>query len=233
MKTIVRKSEDRGHSDFGWLKAKSTFSFANYFDPNWVQFRSLRVMQEDQIDPSSGFDWHPHRDMEIVTVPLSGTLQHRDNMGHESVIGHGHVQRMTAGTGVVHSEFNASDSETCHLHQIWILPEQNGLTPSYEETFFSEEERAGTLRLIVSPDGRDGSITIHQDVSIYFGNLAANDNFEFDTTESRHAWVQAPHGQVSVNGVELNAGDGVAISEVDKLHIVALDDSEVLLFDLA
>lgn len=233
MKATIRKSEERGISNFGWLNAKSTFSFANYFDPNWVQFRSLRVMQEDRIDPSSGFDWHPHRDMEIVTIVLDGQLRHRDNMGHESVIGHGHVQRMTAGRGVVHSEYNASDAQECHLHQIWILPAEHGLDPSYEEKFFDESERENTLRLIVSPDGRNGSITIHQEASILMGNLDEGTSFTHTLENGEYAWVQVPEGRVLVNDVMIEAGDGVALSEVDKVEILAIHDSQVLLFDLA
>jgi redox-sensitive bicupin YhaK (pirin superfamily) len=229
----IRKAEDRGHFDLGWLDTYHTFSFDQYYDPAHVRFRSLRVINEDRVQPAHGFPTHSHRDMEIITYILSGALEHRDSMGNGSVIRPGDVQRMTAGTGVSHSEFNPSDSEPVHLLQIWILPQSVGLSPSYEENNFSDEERRGRLRLIASNDGRDGSVTIHQDTQVYATVLEAGKAVNHAMAESRHAWLQVARGTVRLNEMELRQGDGTAVSKERQLTITAHDQAEVLLFDLA
>jgi quercetin 2,3-dioxygenase len=228
----VRKSEDRGHFDHGWLDTSHTFSFADYWDPAHMGFGDLRVINEDRVQPGMGFGTHGHRDMEIVTWVLDGALQHRDSMGNGSVITPGKVQRMTAGTGVTHSEFNASQHDPVHLLQIWILPERPGLTPGYEEKELSSMSGKG-FRLVGSRDGRDGSVTIHQDVSIYAGLFDAGESAARSIASGRRAWLQVALGEVTVNGVALGAGDGAAITEVEAIEVTAGNDgAEVLLFDL-
>ena len=229
----IRKSEDRGHFNFGWLDTYHTFSFDQYYDPAHMHFRSLRVINEDRVQPGHGFPTHSHRDMEIITYILSGALEHRDSMGNGSVIRPGDAQRMSAGTGVSHSEFNPSDTETVHLLQIWILPERRYLPPSYEEKAFSDEERCGRLRLIAANDGREGSVTIHQDAQLYATVLDAGQTVTHSLSESRYAWLQVARGRVSLNEVELKQGDGAAVSNESELTIAAHDQAEVLLFDLA
>jgi quercetin 2,3-dioxygenase len=229
----IRKSEDRGHFDLGWLDTYHTFSFDQYYDPAHTHFRSLRVINEDRVAPDQGFPTHSHRDMEIITYILSGSLQHRDNMGNGSVIRPGDVQRMTAGTGVAHSEFNPSKTESVHLLQIWILPRARNLPPGYEQKFFSDDERRGRLRLIASPDGHAGSVKINQDAQVYAGMPEVNQSIEYPLAEDRHAWIQVARGTLSLNGVELNQGDGAAVSNEPRLGIVAHDEAELLLFDLA
>ena len=229
----IRKSEDRGHFDLGWLDTYHTFSFDQYYDPAHMHFRSLRVMNEDRVQPSNGFPTHSHRDMEILTYILSGELEHSDSMGNGSVIRPGDVQRMSAGSGVSHSEFNPSGTETVHLLQIWILPERHGLKPSYEEKHFSDEERRGQLRLIAANDGREGAVTIHQDAQVYAAVLEAGQAVVHPLKESRHAWLQVARGTITLNEVELKQGDGAAVSKENKLVIAAHDRAEVLLFDLA
>ncbi len=229
----IRKSEERGHFDLGWLDTYHTFSFDQYYDPAHMHFRSLRVINEDRVAPGQGFPTHSHRDMEIITYILSGALEHRDSMGSGSVIRPGDVQRMTAGTGVSHSEFNPSDSEAVHLLQIWILPKADGLPPSYEEKAFAEEERRGTLRLIASDDGREGSVTINQDARVYATLLDAGQIVTHSLPPNRHAWIQLPRGTVRLNGIELKQGDGAALSKESELSINAHDRAELLLFDLA
>jgi redox-sensitive bicupin YhaK (pirin superfamily) len=229
----IRKSEDRGHFDLGWLETYHTFSFDQYYDPAHMHFRSLRVINEDRVQPAHGFPTHSHRDMEIITYILSGGLEHRDSMGSGSVIRPGDVQRMTAGTGVSHSESNPSDTEPVHLLQIWILPQTHGLPPSYEEKNFSDEERSGRLRLIASNDGRDGSVTIHQDAEVYATVLDAGKTVIHPVAENRHAWLQVARGTVRLNEVELKQGDGAAVRKESELKIIAHDHAEVLLFDLA
>lgn len=227
----IRKSEDRGHFDFAWLETYHTFSFDQYYDPAHMHFRSLRVINEDRVQPSHGFPTHSHRDMEIITYILSGALEHRDSMGNGSVIRPGDVQRMSAGTGVSHSEFNPSDTETVHLLQIWILPERHGLPPSYEEKHFSEQR--GRLRWIAANDGREGSVTIHQDAQIYTAVLDAGQTVVHTLDENRYAWLQVARGTISLNEVELKQGDGVAVRRESELRIAAHDQAEILLFDLA
>lgn len=228
----IRKSEDRGHFDLGWLDTYHTFSFDQYYDPAHMHFRSLRVLNEDRVQPSNGFPTHSHRDMEILTYILSGELEHSDSMGNGSVIRPGDVQRMSAGSGVSHSEFNPSGTETVHLLQIWILPERHGLPPSYEEKHFSDEERRGRLRLIAANDGRDGAVTIHQDVKVYAAVLEAGQSVVHPLDENRHAWLQVARGTITLNEVELKQGDGARVSRESELRITAGGPAEMLLFDL-
>jgi hypothetical protein len=229
----VRRSEERGHFDHGWLDTRHTFSFADYRDPRHMGFRALRVVNEDRVQPGQGFGTHPHRDMEIVTYVLEGGLAHRDSMGHGSTIHPGDVQRMSAGTGVTHSEFNASRTEPVHFLQIWILPDRTGLAPSYEQRRFPEEERRGRLRLVASPDGADGSVTVHQDACLLAALLAPGQAVGHALAPGRHAWVQVARGAVEVSGQRLSAGDGAALSRETEVALRGIADSEVLLFDLA
>jgi redox-sensitive bicupin YhaK (pirin superfamily) len=229
----LRKSEDRGHFDFGWLETYHSFSFDQYYDPAHMDFRSLRVINEDRVQAAKGFPTHSHRDMEIITYIVSGALEHRDSMGNGSVIRPGDVQRMSAGAGVSHSEFNPSASEQVHLLQIWILPQSNGLPPSYEEKHFSDEERRGRLRLVGSNDGREGSVTIHQDAELFAAILAAGQTVVHTIAAKRYAWLQVARGTIVVNEVELKQGDGAAVRDERELEINAHDQAELLLFDLA
>jgi hypothetical protein len=229
----IRPSEARGHVEFGWLDTRHSFSFGHYHDPAHMGFRALRVINEDRVDPGAGFDPHPHRDMEILTYVLSGALEHQDSMGNGSVIRPGDVQRMTAGTGVVHSEQNASATEPVHLLQIWLLPARTGLAPGYEQKAFPEAERRGRLRPLASADGREGSVTVHQDVTLYSALLGAGESVRHALAPGRHAWVQVARGAVSVNGETVRAGDGVALSDERSLALEASEDAELLLFDLA
>jgi hypothetical protein len=230
---LVRKSNDRGHADHGWLDSRFTFSFSDYYDPQHVQFRTLRVMNDDRIAGGGGFPTHPHRDMEIVTYVLEGALAHKDSMGNGSVIKPGDVQYMSAGTGVAHSEFNASDSETAHLYQIWMFPDRQGYKPAYDQKHFTDADKRGKLRLVVSPDGRDGSVQIRQDNELYATVLAPGESVEHALKPARHAYVQVARGSVTLNGEPLEAGDGAAISAEKSLQLTGVNDAEVLLFDLA
>lgn len=230
----VRKSADRGHFDHGWLKTYHTFSFSRYYDPRQMNFRALRVMNEDWIEAGRGFGAHPHEDMEILTYVLSGALAHRDSLGTGSVIRPGELQRMSAGTGITHSEANPSADEPVHLYQIWLIPDREGHEPSYEQRAFPESERYGRLQLVASPDGRDGSLTIHQDARVYLGSLDDGKGVTYPIDPGRHAWLQVVRGGVSLNGERLSEGDGAALSEESRLEIAAEGvASEVLLFDLA
>jgi hypothetical protein len=229
----MRKAADRGHADHGWLDSRHTFSFADYHDPRFMGFRALRVINEDRVQPGRGFGTHPHRDMEIVTYVIEGALAHRDSLGNGSVIAPGEVQRMSAGTGVTHSEFNHSPAAVVHLLQIWILPERTGLPPSYEQRAFTPAERRGVLRLVASRDGRDGAVTVHQDVDLYATLLAAGDRVALALRSQRHAWVQVVRGDVLVNDAALTAGDGAALSDERAVGVEATADAELLLFDLA
>ena len=228
----VRRSEDRGHAEHGWLDSHHTFSFADYYDPEQMGFRALRVINEDRVAPGEGFPTHPHRDMEILSYVLEGGLQHKDSLGTGSVIRPGDVQRMSAGTGVAHSEFNASRSEPVHFLQIWILPERRGLTPGYEQKHFTEESRKGQLRLIASPGGEAGSVAIHQDVRLYSALLSPGESVRHVLAPGRHAWVQVARGTVRLGAETLHAGDGAAISDEQAVSLTADAPSEVLLFDL-
>ena len=229
----IRKSNERGHFDHGWLNSHHTFSFDQYYDPRYMGFSTLRVINEDFVASGRGFPKHGHRDMEIITYILEGALKHEDSMGNGSVIRPGDVQRMSAGTGVRHSEQNASDTERVHLLQIWILPHTVELEPSYEQKAFSEDERRGQLRLIASEDGRDGSVTVHQDVSLFASILDAEQQVERSMDQARYAWIQVARGAITVNGEQADHGDGVIVAGESSLTIRAQDPAEILLFDLA
>jgi len=229
----IHKSNDRGHANHGWLDSRFSFSFAEYFDPEHVQFRTLRVMNDDRIAGGGGFPTHPHRDMEIVTYVLEGALAHKDSMGNGSVIRPGDVQYMSAGTGVAHSEFNASDKETVHLYQIWMYPDRKNYEPVYDQKHFSENDKRGELRLVVSRDGREGSIKIRQDNELYATVLGAGESVKHEIKPNRHAYVQVARGSVKLNGEELETGDGAQISGEQSLQLTGVKDAEVLLFDLA
>jgi quercetin 2,3-dioxygenase len=229
----LRRAEDRGHAQHGWLDSRHTFSFADYYDPAQMGFRALRVINEDRVQPGAGFGTHPHRDMEILSYVLEGGLAHKDSMGTGSTIRPGDVQRMSAGTGVTHSEYNASPSEPVHFLQIWLLPERPGLAPGYEQKHFAAPERQGRLKLLASPAGTDGSLTIHQDVRLYGGLLDKGQRAELTLAQGRHAWVQVARGTVKVSGETLRAGDGAAVSAETRLALEAVEPAEVLVFDLA
>ena len=229
----IRPARERGHANHGWLDTYHTFSFGDYYDPQHTQFRSLRVMNEDIVQPGRGFGTHPHRDMEIVTSVLEGALEHKDSMGNGEVLRPGEFQRMSAGTGITHSEFNPSDTEPVHLYQMWILPERKGIEPSYEQTRFPEEQRRNRLRLVASRDAADGSLRIHQDARILLGTIDADEQVTHPLADGRHAWLQVLRGVVSLNGHELNASDGAAISEERQLTIRTLVGADLMLFDLA
>ena len=228
----VRRSDERGVANFGWLDSRHTFSFGHYFDQNQMGFGPLRVINEDRVQPARGFDTHGHSDMEIISYVVSGALQHQDSMGNGSVIRPGDVQRMTAGTGVRHSEFNASSDEDVHFLQIWIIPEEAGLTPGYEEKTFSAADKHNQLRKVGSRDGREGSITIHQDVDLYVGVRDAGIEVSHSFADGRRAWLQVVRGAVSADGMELATGDGLPLSEPGQLVLSATADAEVLLFDM-
>ena len=229
----IRKSNERGHADHGWLETRFSFSFADYHDPKHMHFRTLRVMNDDRIAGGGGFPTHPHRDMEIVTYVLDGALAHKDSMGHGSVIRPGDVQYMSAGTGVAHSEFNASDQKTVHMYQIWMFPDKQNYTPTYDQKHFSTAEKQGKLRLVVSPDGREGSLKIRQDNEIYATVLAAGETVKHALEPERHAYVQVARGSVTLNGQTLETGDGAALSAEKAVELTGVKDAEVLLFDLA
>jgi|SRR5271165_418 len=231
----IRPSAARGHANHGWLDTHFSFSFANYYDPRQMGFRDLRVINEDWISANQGFGAHPHRDMEIITYIIEGELSHRDSTGREASIKQDDVQRMSAGTGVVHSEYNNSDTPV-HLLQIWILPEADGLKPSYEDRTFTREEKEDRLRLIASHDGRDGSTRINQDASVYASLLASGKSLDLPLAPGRHAWVQLVSGELDVNGTRLKKGDGAAISKEERLTLVSVSANgaaEFLVFDLA
>jgi quercetin 2,3-dioxygenase len=229
----VRRADQRGHSDHGWLDSRHTFSFADYYDPEHMGFRALRVINDDRVLPKSGFGTHPHKDMEIISYVLSGALGHKDSMGNGSTIRPGEVQRMSAGTGVLHSEWNHSEADPVHFLQIWILPDKRGLTPGYEQKSFDPHELRDKLRLLASRDGRDGSISLHQDVSLYAARLSSGSKVSHPIADGRHAWVQVARGGVALNGTELGEGDGASVSDEERLEIRATEDAEVLVFDLA
>jgi quercetin 2,3-dioxygenase len=228
----IRRASERGHANHGWLDSFHSFSFADYYDPNHMGFRNLRVINEDRVAPGRGFGTHAHRDMEIVSYVLEGGLEHKDSLGTGSVIRPGDVQRMSAGTGVSHSEFNASQHEVVHFLQIWLLPSTRGLTPSYEQKTFSEADRTNRLRLIVSPDAAEGSLEIHSDARVYAATLTAGQSINHELPPGRHAWVQVARGSLSLNGHELQVGDGVAISDEARLSIASPGGAELLVFDL-
>lgn len=230
----LRPSSERGHANYGWLDTYHTFSFSDYYDPNFMGFRSLRVINEDWVKPGHGFPTHPHRDMEIITYVLEGELAHKDSMGTGSVIRPGEVQKMSAGTGIRHSEFNHSKTEPVHLLQIWIVPEKEGIKPMYEQKTIPAEEKQGKLRLLAAPKTGNGTVTLYQDAELYATELSAGQSVEHELAKGRYAWLQVARGKLNLNGKELQAGDGAAISNEPRLHITGMGDrSEVLLFDLA
>lgn len=232
MQATLRKSEDRGTANFGWLDSKHSFSFGSYYDPQHMGFGPLRVINEDKVAPGGGFPTHPHGDMEIISYVLDGALQHRDSLGTGSVIRPGDVQRMTAGTGIRHSEFNASNTDPVHFLQIWIIPERRGLKPSYEQKTFGLSDKAGQLRLIGSRDGREGSVTIHQDVDLYSSVLDPGQSVVHTLAQGRIAWIQVARGAILLNGEVLRAGDGLALESAGEVRIEGRENTEVLLFDM-
>lgn len=229
----IRPSSERGHADHGWLDSYHSFSFANYHDPRHMGFRSLRVINEDRVAPGKGFPSHPHRDMEIISYVIEGELEHRDNMGNGSVIRPGDLQLMSAGNGVIHSEQNHSGENPVHFLQIWIHPGQQGIVPGYEQKYFAQEESRGTLRLIASPDGRDGAVTIHQDACLYTTLLEPGENVVHQTSADRHLWVQVVRGSIRVKDILLQQGDGAALSAENHVTLTGQRSADVLLFDLA
>ncbi len=227
-----RPAAQRGRTSIDWLDSWHSFSFGEYHDPRWRGFRSLRVINDDRVAPGGGFDTHPHRDMEIITWVLSGALEHRDSLGNGSVIRPGDMQRMTAGTGILHSEFNPSATESVHLLQIWLFPDRKGLTPGYEQRAFPRPDLKNALRLVASQDGRNESVTIHQDADVSVAVLDAGGTLAHQLAPGRYAWLQVATGSVALNGKELQAGDGAAISDERALEIAGRADSEIVLFDL-
>lgn len=229
----IRKSGERGHADHGWLNTYHTFSFASYYDPRHMGFRSLRVMNEDRVAAGQGFGAHPHKDMEIVSYVLEGALEHKDSMGNGAVLHAGEFQRITAGTGIAHSEFNPSGEHPTHFYQIWLLPERSGLAPSYEQKRFDGDGMNNQLRLVASPDGREESLIIHQDAQVYLSKLEVKKSIAYAVASGRHAWLQVLRGSVVLNGQDLGTSDGAAVSEESHLHIAATSDAEFMLLDLA
>lgn len=230
----VRRADERGRTDFGWLDSRHSFSFGHYYDPDHLRFGPLRVINDDRVTPGAGFPTHPHGDMEIISYVLDGALAHKDSLGTGSVIRPGDVQRMTAGTGIKHSEFNASKTEPVHFLQIWIIPEAEGLAPSYEQKSYPAADKRGTLRLVASRDGREGSVTIHRDVDLYATLLGEGERTRHRFRSGRAGWLQVARGTATVNDVQLYPGDGVAIEAIDEVAIMGTSaDTEVLLFDMA
>jgi len=229
----VRKAAERGHANYGWLKTYHTFSFSSYHDPKHVRFRNLRVMNEDFIAPGQGFGTHPHNDMEIVTYVLQGALEHRDSMGNGEVLRPGEFQRMSAGKGITHSEFNPSATESTHLYQIWLLPERRGIEPSYEQKKFELSERTNRLRLVASPTGEDGSLTIHTPAKIYLSTIQSQESVQLAIPPEKHIWIQILSGSGVVDGHTLEAGDGLAISDEPLIEYQATSEAEILVFELA
>ncbi len=230
----IRPAQERGNAIFGWLDSLHTFSFGSYYDPNHMGFVNLRVINEDKVQPGKGFGTHSHRDMEIISYVLEGELEHKDSIGNGSTIRPGDVQRMSAGTGIAHSEFNGSTKDLVHFLQIWITPEREGIEPSYEQKNFPLAEKQGKLKLVASPDGKDNTVTIHQDANLYVAVLNQGDRVSHNTDKSRSLWLQVAKGAVEVNGRALNTGDGAAVTQETALEVVATaDHTEILLFDLA
>ncbi|MEM9168571.1 MAG: pirin family protein [Pseudomonadota bacterium] len=229
----VRKANERGVANFGWLDSRHTFSFGHYFDPEHMGFGPLRVINDDRVQAGAGFDTHGHRDMEIISYVLEGALEHKDSIGTGSVIRPGDVQRMSAGSGIRHSEFNHSQEASVHFLQIWIIPEKDGLNPDYEQKAFSAEDKRGKLRLVGSQDGRDGSVTIHQDVNFYAGLFDDGEKTTLDVAPGRGVWVHVANGTALIEGRELSAGDALAATNKKAIEIIGKDDAEVLVFDLA
>ncbi len=228
----IRASNARGHASRGWLDSYHSFSFANYYDPNWMGFSVLRVINEDVIAPAQGFGMHSHDNMEIITYVLQGNLAHKDSLGNTEIIHQGHVQRMTAGTGITHSEFNASDSEPVHLLQIWILPNQQNLPPSYEDGFFSDAQKQNQWCLLASEKGEQGSLIVHQDMQLFASKLNERKVLEYALKEGRSAYLQLASGSVEIDGKQLNVGDASLFDAAQTIEIKATNDAEILLFDL-
>jgi quercetin 2,3-dioxygenase len=233
MSMTIRRSAERGHAEHGWLDSHHTFSFADYYDPQHMGFRALRVINEDRVEPGRGFGTHGHRDMEIISYVLDGVLEHKDSLGTHGIIRPGDVQRMTAGSGVRHSEQNGSTERGVHFLQIWIVPDRQNLAPGYEQKTFADAEKQGKLRLVASPDGRADSVTIHQDACLFAGLLAKGEETSYELAAGRHAWVHVARGSVKLNGTLLSTGDAAAIDSSGKLTFEGEDAGEVLLFDLA
>ncbi|AGH94482.1 pirin family protein [Pseudobdellovibrio exovorus] len=229
----LRKSNERGLANHGWLKSRHTFSFAEYYDPQQMGFRSLRVINEDRIEGGTGFDAHPHRDMEIISYVVKGALQHQDSIGNKTIIRPNEVQRMTAGTGVVHSEYNAQPEDETHFFQIWIMPAQRGAQPNYGQKSFEKELNSQKLVHVISQDGREGSISINQDADMYISRLKAEDEIEYQLRPTRGAWVQVVTGRLNINGTEIGAGDAASFTQAELLKFRAVEGSEFILFDLA
>jgi redox-sensitive bicupin YhaK (pirin superfamily) len=229
----LRRASERGAADHGWLDTKHTFSFAGYYDPRHMGYRALRVINDDRVAPGRGFGTHPHRDMEILTYVLDGALEHQDSMGTGSVIRHGDVQRMSAGRGVLHSEWNHSKTEPVRFLQIWILPSRAGLTPSYEQKHFGEAETRDRWALVASPEGAEGSVVVHQDAKILATRLSPGASVPYVRQAGRHLWLQVANGAVTVNGEALREGDGASTNSEEELVVTATDEAELLLFDLA
>ncbi len=229
----VRKAADRGHADHGWLDTNHTFSFAGYRDPQQMGFRSLRVMNEDRVAPAKGFGTHAHDNMEIISYVLSGALEHKDSMGNGAVLRPGEFQRISAGRGITHSEFNPSENESVHFYQIWLVPNERDIEPSYEQREFDDREKANRLRLVASPNGAEGSLMINADAKVYLSKLSADGEVRFELKNGRYGWLQVFSGNVAVNGNSLGPSDGAAISNERTLSIVASQDAEIMLFDLA
>ena len=228
----IRKANQRGHADHGWLNSFHTFSFADYYDPDQMGFRGLRVINEDRVKPGQGFGTHSHREMEIISYVLEGKLEHKDSIGTGAVITPGDVQRMSAGTGVSHSEFNGSKSEPVHFLQIWLMPAKAGVAPGYEQKAFAPNELSGKLRVVASPGSKDGSLALNSDATLYAGTFSAGQTGELGLAKGRHAWVQVARGKAKVNGAEVSAGDGVAISDESQIKLEGVADAELLVFDL-
>lgn len=228
----IRPANQRGQTRVDWLDSRHSFSFNDYYDPQHMGFRSLRVINDDRVVPGAGFGTHGHRDMEIISYVLEGKLEHKDSLGHGSVLRPGEFQRMSAGTGVRHSEFNPSSTEGAHFHQIWLLPDRPGHVPSYEQKLFPEEQRAGKLRLVASPNGRDGSLTIHQDAEVFLSTLHAQQQVTYALRSGRHGWLQVLRGSVRLNDQALSEGDGAAVSGERDLVIAGAEFAEIMLFDL-
>ena len=229
----LRPSDQRGGADHGWLKTRHSFSFNTYHDPNHMHFRALRVINEDWVAPGQGFGTHPHDNMEIITYVLQGALEHKDSLGTGSIIRPGDAQRMSAGTGIRHSEYNASKTDQVHMLQIWIMPNQRNVTPGYEQKTFPAAEKAGKLRVIAAPDGRDGAVTIHADTNLYVSTLKSGEKVQHPLAAGRAAWLQVAKGEVQLNGNKLKQGDGASITDEPQLEISATTNAEILLFDLA
>jgi redox-sensitive bicupin YhaK (pirin superfamily) len=229
----VRKAGERGHAEHGWLDSWHTFSFGDYYDPRHMGFRSLRVINEDRVSAGKGFPTHPHRDMEILTYVLDGALAHKDSMGNGSVMRSGDVQRMTAGTGVAHSEFNGSSEAPVHFLQIWILPESRNLQPGYEQKNFSKEERQGKFKVVAARDGANGAVVVHQDMLLLAGLFAEGERETYTLAPGRHAWLHVARGKLRANGIDLEAGDALQLSDEAALELTGVKDAEALLFDLS